>query len=170
MPFGVGDFDFQGGLHMLPFNSNGTMKKICASCLEVKALTEFYKDLKRKDGYYTRCIACQKKSVKKRIIIRKKINLAIKNLQYDVQSQQFNKGKAQISIATLLQRTSEFAEYEDMRKSDNNGILKIGVSQSIAWPGLYKAQRNLYGEQLKYYQANTVAIEEEIKKNVRSVY
>ena len=57
-----------------------------------------------------------------------------------------------------------------MRPSDNKGILKIGVSQSIAWPGLYKAQRNLYGEQLKYYQANTVAIEADIKKNVRSVY
>ena len=59
---------------------------------------------------------------------------------------------------------------EDMRPSDNKGILKIGVSQSIAWPGLYKAQRNLYSEQLKYYQANTVAIEADIKKNVRSVY
>lgn len=50
---------------MLPFNSNGTMKKICASCSEVKPLTEFYKDLRRKDGYYTRCKSCHSKSVKK---------------------------------------------------------------------------------------------------------
>ena len=63
-----------------------------------------------------------------------------------------------------------FAENEDMRPSDNKGILKIGVSQSIAWPGLYKAQKNLYSEQLKYYQANTAAIEVDIKRNVRTVY
>ncbi len=108
--------------------------------------------------------------VAKRISISEAITLAKNNLQYDVNSQQINKGKAQISTATLFQRTGVFAENEDMRPSDNKGILKIGVSQSIAWPGLYKAQRNLYGEQLKYYQANTVAIEADIKKNVRSVY
>ena len=108
--------------------------------------------------------------VAKRISISEAITLAKNNLQYDVNSQQINKGKAQISTATLFQRTGVFAENEDMRPSDNKGILKIGVSQSIAWPGLYKAQRNLYSEQLKYYQANTVAIEADIKKNVRSVY
>jgi cobalt-zinc-cadmium resistance protein CzcA len=63
-----------------------------------------------------------------------------------------------------------FAENEDMRPSDNTGILKIGVSQSIAWPGLNKAQKNLYSEQLKYYQANKSVIELDIKKDVRTVY
>ena len=57
-----------------------------------------------------------------------------------------------------------------MRPSDSEGILKIGISQSIAWPGLYKAQKNLYSEQLKYYQANTAAIEIDIKRDVRTVY
>ncbi len=57
-----------------------------------------------------------------------------------------------------------------MRPSDNKGILKVGISQSIAWPGLYKAQKNLYNEQLKYYQANTAAIEVDIKRDVRTVY
>lgn len=50
---------------MLPFNSNGVMKKICASCLEVKPITEFYKDANRKDGLYTRCKKCHSKSAKK---------------------------------------------------------------------------------------------------------
>ncbi len=108
--------------------------------------------------------------VAKRISIDEAITLAKNNLQYEVNNQQINKGKVQAKTATAFQRTGVFAENEDMRPSDNKGILKIGVSQSIAWPGLYKAQKNLYGEQLKYYQANTAVIEVDIKRNVRTVY
>src|SRR4029078_11553491 len=57
-----------------------------------------------------------------------------------------------------------------MRPGDNTGILKIGLSQSIAWPGLYKSQKNLTTEHLKYAQANTVAIDADIRKEVRTVY
>lgn len=106
----------------------------------------------------------------KRISINEAITLAKNNLQYEVNNQQINRGKAQIKTATALPKTGVFAENEDMRPSDNKGILKIGVSQSIAWPGLYKAQKNLYGEQLKYYQASTAAIEIDIKRDVRTVY
>ncbi len=106
----------------------------------------------------------------KRISINEAITLAKNNLQYEVNNQQINRGKAQIKTATALPKTGAFAENEDMRPSDNKGILKIGVSQSIAWPGLYKAQKNLYGEQLKYYQASTAAIEIDIKRDVRTVY
>jgi cobalt-zinc-cadmium resistance protein CzcA len=106
----------------------------------------------------------------KRISINEAIAMAKNNLQYEVNNQQINKGKAQIKTATALPKTGVFAENEDMRPSDNKGILKIGVSQSIAWPGLYKAQKNLYGEQLKYYQASTAAIEIDIKRDVRTVY
>ena len=52
------------------------------------------------------------------------------------------KAKSQIKTATAFPKTGVFAENEDMRPSDNKGILKIGLSQSIAWPGLYKAQKN----------------------------
>ena len=108
--------------------------------------------------------------VVKRISIDEAITLAKNNLQYDINNQQITKGQAQVKTTTAFQRTGVFAENEDMRPSDNKGILKIGVSQSIAWPGLYKAQKNLYGEQLKYYQANAVVIEADIKRNVRTVY
>lgn len=108
--------------------------------------------------------------ITKRISINEVITLANNNLQYEINKQQINKGKAQIKTATALSKTGVFAENEDMRPSDNKGILKIGLSQSIAWPGLSKAQKNLYNEQLKYYQANTSAIELDIKRDVRSVY
>ena len=108
--------------------------------------------------------------ITKRININEVITLANNNLQYEINSQQINKGKAQIKTASVFPKTGVFAENEDMRPSDNKGILKVGVSQSIAWPGLYKAQKNLYNEQLKYYQFNTAAIELDIKRNVRTVY
>lgn len=108
--------------------------------------------------------------VAKRIDITEAVTSAKNNLQYQVNNQQINKGRLQINTATALPKTGVFAENEDMRPSDNKGILKIGLSQSIAWPGLYKAQKNLYIQQLKYYQANTAAIDVDIKRDVRTVY
>jgi len=106
----------------------------------------------------------------KRISSNEAIALAKNNLQYEVNNQQVNKGRAQIKTATALPKTGVFAENEDMRPSDNTGILKVGVSQSVAWPGLYKAQKNLYSEQLKYYNLSAAAIDVQLKKDVRAVY
>lgn len=92
------------------------------------------------------------------------------NLQYDVNREQINKGQLQVKSSGILPKTGVFAENEDMRPSDTKGILKIGLSQSVAWPGLYKAQKNYYNEQLKYYQANNAVIDAEVKKKVRDVY
>ena len=106
----------------------------------------------------------------KRISIDDAIGLAKNNLKYQVNDQQINKGKAQAGTATAFPKTGIFAENEDYRPSDSRGILKIGLSQSMAWPGLYKSQKKLYGEQLKYYQANTAVIDADIKKDIRNVY
>ena len=106
----------------------------------------------------------------KRININDAIALAKNNLQYQVNTQQINKGKAQTKTASALPKTGVFAENEDLRPSDNTGILKIGLSQSIAWPGLYYAQKKLYGEQLKYYQSGTAVLDADIKRDVRAVY
>ncbi len=110
------------------------------------------------------------KPVVKRISVDEVITLAKNNLLFDINNQQIRKGEAQMKTATALPKTGVFAENEDYRPSDNKGILKIGISQSIAWPGLYKAQKNLYNEQLKYYQINTTAIDVDIKRDVRTVY
>ncbi len=108
--------------------------------------------------------------VAKRMAVSEVITLAKNNLQYDINKQQIERGKVQINSATAFPKMGVFAENEDFRPSDNKGILKIGVSQSIAWPGLYKAQKNLYNEQLKYYQVNTAAIDVDIKRDVRTIY
>lgn len=106
----------------------------------------------------------------KRVSSSEAINLAKNNLQYEINNQQVNKGKAQIKTAIALPKTGVFAENEDMRPSDNKGILKMGISQSVAWPGLYKAQKNLYSEQLKYYNLGAAAIDVQLKRDIRTVY
>ncbi|HTE09558.1 MAG TPA: efflux RND transporter permease subunit, partial [Chitinophagaceae bacterium] len=106
----------------------------------------------------------------KRISISEALSLTKSNLQYEVNNLQINKGQAQLKTVTALPKTGVFAENEDLRPSDNKGILKIGLSQSIAWPGLYKAQKNLYNEQVKYYQSNNAVINVDIKRDVRKVY
>ncbi|MEP7110944.1 MAG: CusA/CzcA family heavy metal efflux RND transporter [Ferruginibacter sp.] len=108
--------------------------------------------------------------VSKRISINEAIALAKNNLQYEVNNQQIKKGKTQIKTATPFLKAGVFAENEDLRPGDKKGILKIGISQVIAWPGLYKVQKNLFNERLKYYEVNTAAIDVEIKKEVRTVY
>ncbi|WP_316804241.1 CusA/CzcA family heavy metal efflux RND transporter [Pedobacter nototheniae] len=108
--------------------------------------------------------------ISKRVSIEEALMLSRGNLQYDVNSQQLNKGKAQIKTASILTKTGVFAENEDLRPSDHTGVLKIGLSQNLAWPGLYKAQKNLYTEQLKYFEANDAAIGVDVKRNIRAVY
>lgn len=106
----------------------------------------------------------------KRMSADEVINLAQNNLQYGINKQQIIKGQAELKSAGLLPKTGVFVENEDYRPSDHKGILKMGVSQSVSWPGLYKAQKNLFREQINSYQFNTRVIEADIKKEVRSTY
>jgi cobalt-zinc-cadmium resistance protein CzcA len=106
----------------------------------------------------------------KRVSITEILSLSKSNLIYEVNNQQINRGNAQIKTSGAISKTGVFAENEDSRPSDKTGILKIGVSQSISWPGLYSSKKNLYTEQLKYYQLNTAVIDADIKRNARSVY
>lgn len=106
----------------------------------------------------------------KRITVGQLSELSQNNLLYQVNEQQINRGKAQVNTATLFPKTGVFVENEDLRPSDNTGILKIGLSQAIAWPGLYGAQKRLYQEQLKYQQLNTRVIDAELKREVQLVY
>jgi len=108
--------------------------------------------------------------VQKRITISEAIAATKSNLQYEVNRQQILKSQLLVRTSGIIPKTGVFAENEDMRPSDSKGILKVGLSQSIAWPGLYKAQKDLFTEQGKYFEANTLLIDADIKRNVRSVY
>lgn len=92
------------------------------------------------------------------------------NLELEVNKQAVRQAELQVKASGLIPKTGIFAENEDIRPSDNRGILKIGVSQSLPWPGLYKAQRNLSQQQLEATRANGTLLGTNVKRDVRTVY
>lgn len=106
----------------------------------------------------------------KRSAIEEVLQLSQNNLQYTINNQWIQKMEAGIQSSAAIPKTGIFTENEDLRPSDNKGILKIGLTQSLAWPGWYKAKKEMSREQLKYYQANSKQMEAQIKKEVRAVY
>lgn len=107
----------------------------------------------------------------RRISIKDAIDTAlINNLQFSINKSEINRATIATKTANEIPKTGVFAENEDLRPSDGRGILKIGVSQSIAWPGLYKARKEYLNQQVKYYQLNTEALNAAIRKDVRVAY
>jgi len=90
---------------------------------------------------------------------------------------QLRSSDIQIQRSTILQatwldipRTGVFAENEDINPQDPKGILKIGVSQSIEWLGVYKARRNLLQQQVKSIELSKQIRALEIKRDVQITY
>jgi cobalt-zinc-cadmium resistance protein CzcA len=106
----------------------------------------------------------------KRLGVNEVMSMAQQNLQYGINAAQVNKANLQTHSAGMLPKTGVFAENEDLRPSDHSGILKVGVSQAVSWPGLYKAQKLLYKEQARYFQANRDVLNISVKRDIRQVY
>lgn len=107
----------------------------------------------------------------RRISISAAIDSALaNNLQYGINKSEINKAGIAVKTANEIPKTGIFAENEDLSPADNKGILKVGISQSIAWPGLYKARKEYFTQQLKYYQLNAQALNAAITKDVRVAY
>lgn len=69
-----------------------------------------------------------------------------------------------------IPKTGVFVENEDMNPQDRKGILKIGLSQSIEWPGVYKARRNLLQQQVKSVEISKQVRALEIKRELQTTY
>lgn len=106
----------------------------------------------------------------KRLPLDEVLQMAKQNLQYGINQQAQAQNKAQTRAAGMLPKTGIFAENEDYRPTDSRGILKIGLSQSVAWPGLYKAQKNVFKAQATYLQMNQSLIDADVKRDVRAAY
>lgn len=106
-----------------------------------------------------------------RIGIEEAVETALKNnRRLRVNEAEIRGAGYAVKTAREIPKTGIFAENEDLRPSDHTGILKIGVSQSIAWPGLYAARRQYLQEQLKYSELNTEMLNATIRKDVRTAY
>ncbi|WP_090558576.1 CusA/CzcA family heavy metal efflux RND transporter [Pedobacter hartonius] len=69
-----------------------------------------------------------------------------------------------------LPKTGVFVENEDLNPEDRKGILKIGVSQSLDWPGLYSARKGLLEEKTRAAEYSRQAQILELKKNITGTY
>ncbi len=69
-----------------------------------------------------------------------------------------------------LPKTGLFFENEDLRPSDSKGILKIGLSQSIEWPGLYSARKQVLQQEAKASDYARQAKALEVRRNLQTVY
>ncbi|HYJ37889.1 MAG TPA: CusA/CzcA family heavy metal efflux RND transporter, partial [Chitinophagaceae bacterium] len=92
------------------------------------------------------------------------------NLQLKASDLQIQRGRTLTGSWLELPRTGFFAENEDFNPEDPNGILKIGISQSMEWPGYYKARKGLLHEQVRSVEFAKLLRAAQIKRDVESVY
>ncbi len=69
-----------------------------------------------------------------------------------------------------LPRTGIFTENEDQRPSDWEGILKIGISQSLEWPGIYTARKQLLRQQVSSMEQSRRLRALELRRNLETAY
>ncbi|MES3019853.1 MAG: CusA/CzcA family heavy metal efflux RND transporter [Bacteroidota bacterium] len=92
------------------------------------------------------------------------------NLQLKASELQIQQSSALKGTWMNVPKTGIFVENEDINPQNRDGLLKIGVSQGIEWPGLYKARRDLLGQQAQSSQLAIQVQRLEIKRNLLSSY
>lgn len=83
---------------------------------------------------------------------------------------QIDRSRALSGSSMEIPKTGIFVENEDLTPQDSKGILKIGLSQSIEWPGVYKARKNLLTQQLTSTELARNIRALELKRDVQLVY
>ncbi|MBS1928596.1 MAG: CusA/CzcA family heavy metal efflux RND transporter [Chitinophagaceae bacterium] len=106
-----------------------------------------------------------------RITINAAIDSALNNnLRVKINHSEIKVAELNSKTAKEIPKTGFFAENEDYHPGDKKGVLKIGVSQELAWPGLQKARKGYYIQQLKYQQLNFATLRLEITRDVMQQY
>lgn len=92
------------------------------------------------------------------------------NLQIKASDLQIQRSRTLQGTWLDIPKTGVFVENEDINPDEPKGILKIGLSQSIEWPGVYKARRNLLEQQVQTVQIEKQIKALEIKRELQSAY
>jgi cobalt-zinc-cadmium resistance protein CzcA len=107
----------------------------------------------------------------KRITLNEAYEMAIQNnLQLRSSNLKIDQRRELGKTAFTLPKTGIFVENEDINPQDQKGILKIGLSQSLDWPGLYKARKSLLQEQTRSAEYSRQAQVMEVKRNIAGTY
>ncbi len=122
-------------------------------------------------GFISPTFFVQKTSAQTRISFNAAYDTAlVNNLQIHASDLQIERSQALQKTWFDVPKTGIFVENEEMNPQDKNGILKIGLSQSIEWPGVYKARKNLLQQQVKSVEIVKQIRALEIKKDVQATY
>lgn len=106
-----------------------------------------------------------------RLTLREALDTALaKNVQLTGDSLLAQRARSLIGAASAIPKTGVFAENEDFNSEDPNGILKIGVSQTLEWPGVYGARANVARQEFHLAELSTKRTVVEIKRDVRQTY
>ncbi|HNJ61067.1 MAG TPA: CusA/CzcA family heavy metal efflux RND transporter [Chitinophagales bacterium] len=98
------------------------------------------------------------------------LQLSSNNLQYQINKTQKTQSAAAIKGVQRINKTGVFIENEDIRPSDRIGIWKVGLSQDIPWPGVYRSQKKLAQEQSKLFDVGEHLISAELKRDITASY
>ena len=93
-----------------------------------------------------------------------------KNLQLKAADLQIQRSLALSKTGYAIPNTGVFAENEDINPNDKKGILKIGIAQTLDWPGLYKARNTLLTQQVKTVEISKRIKAIEIKRDLQAAY
>lgn len=92
------------------------------------------------------------------------------NLQLRAADLQIERSRTMLGTWLDIPKTGVFAENEDINPQDTRGILKTGLSQSLEWPTVYKARRNLLQEEVKSVELSKQVRALEIKRDVQIAF
>ena len=122
-------------------------------------------------GFISSTIFIQKASAQTRISFNAAYDTAlVNNLQIHASDLQIQRSRTLQNTWFDIPKTGVFAENEEMNPLNKKGVLKIGLSQGIEWPGVYKARRNLLQQQVKSVEISKRIKALEIKRNVQETY
>ncbi len=107
----------------------------------------------------------------RRVTLEETLQIGIEqNLLLQANALEIEKATAMVGTSFDLPKTGVFVENEDLSTEDSKGILKIGFSQTLQYPTVYKARKGLFREQVKYAELTKTRSEAELKRDIRTVY
>ena len=107
----------------------------------------------------------------KRVVLSQAYEIGIQNnLQLRSSEIKISQQKELEKTSFALPKTGVFVENEDLNPEDRKGILKIGVSQSLDWPGLYSARKGLLEQKTRAAEYSRQAYGLELRKNIAAAY
>lgn len=92
------------------------------------------------------------------------------NLQIHASDLQIERSRTLQGTWFDIPKTGVFVENEDINPQDRKGILKIGLSQSIEWLGVYKAKKDLLQQKVKSVEISKQIRALDIRRDVQTAY